>query len=53
MVHIIQEWGEICADHATGERARARGDLQKVFQVDSNRALRRAAGEAMDSLEKG
>ncbi|MDP8901893.1 MAG: tetratricopeptide repeat protein [Actinomycetota bacterium] len=37
---------------ATGERARARGDLQKVFQVDSNRALRRAAGEAMDSLEK-
>ena len=38
---------------ATGERARARGDLQKVFQVDSNRALRRAAGEAMDSLEKG
>jgi len=38
---------------ATGERARARGDLQRVFQVDSGRALRRAAGEAMDSLEKG
>lgn len=38
---------------ATGERAKARGDLQRVFQVDSNRALRRAAGEAMDSLEKG
>ena len=38
---------------ATGDRAKARGDLQKVFQVDSNRALRRAAGEAMDSLEKG
>jgi lipoprotein NlpI len=37
---------------ATGERARARGDLQRVFQVDSGRALRRAAGEAMDSLEK-
>ena len=37
---------------ATGERARARGDLQKVFQVDSGRALRRAAGEALDSLEK-
>lgn len=37
---------------ATGERARARGDLQKVFQVDSNRALRRAAGEAMEILEK-
>ena len=38
---------------AVGERAKARGDLQKIFQVDSNRALRRAAGEAMDSLEKG
>ena len=38
---------------AVGERAEARGDLQKIFQVDSNRALRRAAGEAMDSLEKG
>lgn len=37
---------------ATGERARARGDLQKVFQVDSSRALKKAAGEAMDSLEK-
>ena len=37
---------------ATGERAKARGDLQKVFQVDSGRALRRAAGEALDSLEK-
>jgi tetratricopeptide (TPR) repeat protein len=38
---------------ATGQRAEARGDLQKVFQVDSSRALRSAAGEAMDSLEKG
>ena len=34
------------------ERARARGDLQKVFQVDSNRALRRAAAEALESLEQ-
>lgn len=34
------------------EKARARGDLQKVFQVDSNRALRRAAAEALESLEK-
>jgi lipoprotein NlpI len=34
-----------------GEKARARGDLQKVFQVDSNRTLRRAAAEALDSLE--
>ncbi|CAA9473164.1 MAG: FOG: TPR repeat [uncultured Rubrobacteraceae bacterium] len=37
---------------ATGERARARGDLQKVFQTDSSRALRRAAGEALNSLEE-
>ena len=35
-----------------GERARARGDLQKVFQVDSNRTLRRAAAEALEMLEK-
>jgi tetratricopeptide (TPR) repeat protein len=35
-----------------GERARARGDLQKVFQVDSNRTLRRAAAEALDTLER-
>ena len=34
-----------------GEKARARGDLQKIFQVDSNRALRRAAAEALESLE--
>jgi tetratricopeptide (TPR) repeat protein len=34
------------------EKARARADLQKVFQVDSNRALRRAAAEALESLEK-
>jgi hypothetical protein len=32
--------------------ARARGDLQKVFQVDSSRSLRRAAAEALESLEK-
>jgi lipoprotein NlpI len=37
---------------ALDERARARADLQKVFQVDSNRALRRAAAEALESLEK-
>ncbi len=37
---------------ALDERARARGDLQKVFQVDSNRSLRRAAAEALESLEK-
>ena len=37
---------------ALDERARARGDLQKVFQVDSGRSLRRAAAEALESLEK-
>ena len=37
---------------ALGERARARGDLQKVFQVDSSRTLRRAAAEALETLEK-
>ena len=37
---------------ALGERARARGDLQKVFTVDSGRALRRAAADALESLEK-
>ncbi|HET7272706.1 MAG TPA: hypothetical protein VFI90_16660 [Rubrobacter sp.] len=35
-----------------GEKARARSDLQKVFQVDSSRTLRRAAAEAMETLEK-
>lgn len=37
---------------ALGESARARGDLQKVFTVDSGRALRRAAAEALETLEK-
>ncbi|MDQ4127245.1 MAG: hypothetical protein M3151_04735 [Actinomycetota bacterium] len=37
---------------ALDERARARGDLQTVFQVDSDRSLRRAAAEALESLEK-
>jgi tetratricopeptide (TPR) repeat protein len=35
-----------------GERARARGDLQTVFRVDSSRNLRRAAAEALETLEK-
>lgn len=38
---------------ALGEPARARGDLQKVFTVDSGRSLRRAAADALESLEKG
>lgn len=37
---------------AQGERSRARSDLQTVFRVDSGRTLRRAAGEAMEMLEK-
>jgi tetratricopeptide (TPR) repeat protein len=37
---------------ALGERARARSDLQMVFQVDSGRNLRRAAAEALEMLEK-
>ena len=37
---------------ALGERARARGDLQTVFRVDSGRNLRRAAADALETLEK-
>ena len=37
---------------ALDDRVRARGDLQKVFQVDSSRTLRRAAAEALETLEK-
>ena len=37
---------------ALGEKSRARSDLQTVFRVDSGRNLRRAAGEAMEMLEK-
>lgn len=37
---------------ALGENARARSDLQTVFRVDSGRNLRRAAGKAMEMLEK-
>ncbi len=37
---------------ALGEHARARSDLQTTFMVDSNRRLRRAAEEALKSLEQ-
>jgi tetratricopeptide (TPR) repeat protein len=37
---------------ALGENARARGDLQKVFETDAGRGLRRAAAEALETLEK-
>ncbi len=38
---------------ALGQKSRARRDLQAVFRVDSGRTLRRAAGEALEMLEKG
>jgi tetratricopeptide (TPR) repeat protein len=37
---------------ALDEYARARGDLQKVFETDAGRGLRRAAAEALETLEK-
>jgi tetratricopeptide (TPR) repeat protein len=37
---------------ALGEYARARGDLQKVFETDAGRGMRRAAAEALETLEK-
>ena len=38
---------------AQGEYTRAREDLQAVFRADSNRRLRRAAEEAMKTLDAG
>ena len=49
----IAHYNRASALAALGEKARARGDLQKVFQVDSSRTLRRAAAEALESLERG
>jgi tetratricopeptide (TPR) repeat protein len=37
---------------ALDEYARARGDLQKVFETDAGRGVRRAAAEALETLEK-
>lgn len=37
---------------ALGQQSRARSDLQTVFRVDSGRTLRRAAGAALETLEK-
>ncbi len=48
----IAYYNRASAFAALGEKARARGDLQRVFQVDSSRALRRAAADALDTLEK-
>ena len=48
----IAYFNRASAHAALGERAKARGDLQTVFRVDSGRSLRRAAAEALESLEK-
>lgn len=48
----IAYYNRASAFAALGEKARARADLQKIFTVDSNRTLRRAATEAMEMLEK-
>ena len=49
----IARYNRASALAALGERARARADLQAVFGADSNRRLKRAAQEALESLEKG
>ncbi len=38
---------------ALGELTRAREDLRTIFRIDPNRRLRRAAEEALKTLEKG
>lgn len=38
---------------ALDEKSRARSDLQMIFRTDSGRTLRRAASQAIESLEKG
>ncbi len=49
----VARYNRASALAALGERERARADLQAVFQADSNRRLKRAAQEALDSLENG
>lgn len=48
----IAYYNRASAHAALGETAQARGDLQTVFRADSSRGLRRAAAEAMETLEK-
>ncbi len=48
----IAYYNRASARVALGRTAPARGDLQKVFQTDSSRALRRAAEQALETLEK-
>ena len=48
----IAYYNRASARAALGQTAQARGDLQKVFQTDSSRTLRRAAEQALETLEK-
>lgn len=49
----IAYYNRASARVALGEYSQARDDLHTVFTVDSNRRLRRAAEEALKSLENG
>ncbi|CAN5269638.1 hypothetical protein BH24ACT19_BH24ACT19_06330 [soil metagenome] len=49
----IAYYNRASARVALGEYSQARDDLQTVFTADSNRRLRRAAEEALKSLENG
>jgi len=49
----IAYYNRASARVALGEYSQAREDLQTVFTSDSNRRLRRAADEALKSLEHG
>lgn len=48
----IAYYNRASAHAATGNRERAREDLERVFRTDSNRRLRRAAEQALKVLEK-
>ncbi len=48
----IAYYNRASARAALGQTAQARDDLQKVFQTDSGRTLRRAAEQALETLEK-
>ena len=49
----IAYYNRASARVALGEYSQARDDLHTIFTADSNRRLRRAAEEALKSLEKG
>ena len=48
----IAYYNRASANAALGKTSRAREDLQRVFQTDANRTLRRAAVQALETLEK-